>query len=231
MCADLATKLPVAIAEGDVNGDDIYSDRLLQGIRLKWVDKIWTMDGAPARELDCFLVTGTGFALQRWVDGLPEVILREPGRPLPNVDELNEQIPRAEWPIGKFSNEPERPWKIVAFAHFVRTTDAGRFTHINSTFGTRICVRSIRERIRDMAVLRGTPVSPIVTLTSAPMRSKKFPGRFRPELEVIEWRDLGGNQQAQIEAPETGSGGATERIGKPVAEPTPAQEMNDAIPF
>jgi len=214
MCADLATKLPVAIAEGDVNGDDIYSDRLLQGIRLKWVDKIWTMDGAPARELDCFLVTGTGFALQRWVDGLPEVILREPGRPL-----------------RKFSNEPERPWKIVAFAHFVRTTDAGRFTHINSTFGTRICVRSIRERIRDMAVLRGTPVSPIVTLTSAPMRSKKFPGRFRPELEVIEWRDLGGNQQAQIEAPETGSGGATERIGKPVAEPTPAQEMNDAIPF
>src|SRR5262249_32488318 len=103
-------------------------------------------------------VTGTGFAVQRFVDGLPEVILKEPGKSLPDPDDLNAAIPKDEWPIGKFSGHPEGPWKTVAFMYLLRIHDAAVFTHVNSTWGTRMCVRSIRERMRNMSVLRGASV-------------------------------------------------------------------------
>jgi hypothetical protein len=227
MCAE-STKLPVFFFGGD-DGDDEFDDRLIQGGRGKWVDKVWTLDGVPPGEKDGFLPTGSGFVLQRWVDGTPEVILKEPGKKLPDPKSLNAKIPQEEWPLNKFTGQPEPPWKVVAFAYLLREHDAARFTHINSTWGTRICVHSIRERIRDMGALRGTPVLPIVRLTSAPMVSKKFPGRFRPEFEVIEWRNLGGNQQAQIEAPKLAPT-LSEQVGTSVQEPTTEELFNDAIP-
>jgi hypothetical protein len=221
MCAD-QTGLPVIFGDDD----DDYSDRLLQGGRAKWVEKVWTLDGVPPREKDRFLVTGTGSALQMWVDGQPEVITKERGKSLPDPDDLNAAIPREQWPIGKFSGEPEGPWKTVAFAYLLRLRDAARFTHINSTYGTRACVRSIRDRMRDMGALRGASVFPIVQLTSAPMPSKKFPGRFRPEFEPIEWRQIGSNQPAQIESPKQ-----AEQIGKPVEPVTMKEVLNDEIGF
>jgi hypothetical protein len=224
MCADTA-RVPVIFG----NDDDEFSDRLLQGGRAKRVDKVWTLDSVPPRDEDRFLVTGSGYALQSWRDGLPLVILKEPGKPLPNPDELNAAIPKEQWPIGKFSGEPEGPWKLVAFAYLLRKRDAAVFTHINSTWGTRICVRSIRERMRNMGVFRGASVFPIVQLTSAPMPSKKFPGRFRPELEIVEWRQGGGKQPAQVEPPK--QGGKPEQIGKPAEPVTTKEELNDEIPW
>jgi hypothetical protein len=224
MCPDTA-RVPVIFGD---DGDD-YSDRLLQGSRAKWVDKVWTMDGVPPRDEDRFLVVGTGYALQRWVDGLPEVIVKEPGKSLPDPDDLNAAIPKEQWPIGKFSGEPEGPWKMVAYAYLLRLHDAARFTHINSTWGTIICVRSIRERMRDMRRLRGASVYPVVRLTSVPKPSKKFPGQFRPELEVLGWQDLGDNQPAQIEPPK--QGGSAEQIGKPVEPVTTKEVLNDEIPW
>jgi hypothetical protein len=97
--------LPTVFNDDD---DEDYGDRLLQGGRAKWVNKQWTLDGNPPREEDRFLVTGTGFALQRWVDGLPDIITKEPGKSLPSPDDLNDAIPQKEWPIGKFSGKPER---------------------------------------------------------------------------------------------------------------------------
>jgi hypothetical protein len=226
MCAENTTKLPVIFGDDD----DDYSGRLLQGGRAKWVDKVWTLDGAPPRDEDRFLVVGTGFALQSWVDGLPEVIMKEPGKSLPDPDDLNATIPKDQWPIGKYSGKPEGPWKIVAFAYLLRRHDAARFTHINGTWGTRKCVSSIRERMRDMRRLRGVSVYPIVRLTSVPMSSKKFPGRFRPELEVLDWRQIDGNQPAQIEPPKQ-SPTPSEQIGKPVEPVTLKEELNDAIPW
>ena len=226
MCADTA-RVPVIFGDDD---DDDYSDRLLQGGRAKWVDKVWTLNGVPPREDDRFLVTGTGFVLQSWKDGLPEVILKEPGKSLPDPDDLNAAIPKEQWPIGKFSGEPEGPWKLVAFAYLLRKRDAAVFTHINSTWGTRICVRSIRDRMRDMGRLRGVSVYPIVRLTSAPMPSKKFPGRFRPEFEIVEWRQIGGNPPAQIENPKQ-SPTPSEQIGKPAEPVTLEAELSDKIPY
>jgi hypothetical protein len=114
--------------------------------------------------------------------------------------------------------------------YLLRLHDAARFTHINSTWGTKVCVRSIRERMRDMSGLRGASVFPIIRLTSAPMPSTKFPGRFRPELEVEEWRLIGGNQTMQIEHQKEAKPTMPE-IGKPVAPVTMKEVLNDEIGF
>jgi hypothetical protein len=205
--------------------DDNYSDRLLKGGRAKWVDQVWTLDGTAPRGEDRFLVTGSGYALQRWLNGLPEVILKEPGRSLPNPDDLNAEIPKDQWPANKFTGQPELPWKTIGFVYLLRIHDAAVFTHINATWGTRVCVRSIRERMRNMCILRGASVFPVVKLTSAPIPSKKFPGRFRPELECIEWRQLGGDKPVQIEPPKPAE------IGKPVEPVTTKEELDDEIPW
>jgi hypothetical protein len=76
-----------------------------------------------------------------------------------------------------------------------------------------------------MTILNGgAAVLPIVKPTSAPMASKKYPGRFRPELEIVGWRDLSG-KPVLIEAPKLAE------IGKPVTEPTTAEKLNDQIGF
>src|SRR6516165_2749439 len=95
---------------GFYDGDEDCSTRLLKGGRAKWADKVWTMGGSPLREDDRWLVTGAGFALQRFENGQPEVILKEPGKPLPDPDLLNEQLCQGQWPINKFTNLPEPPW-------------------------------------------------------------------------------------------------------------------------
>jgi hypothetical protein len=223
MCAD-TTRLP-AIFDTE---DDEYSNRLLRGGRAKWVDKVWTLDGVAPGKQDEFLLDGTGYALQRWVDGLPVIILKEPGKSLPNPDDLNADIPMKDWPIGKFTGQPEPPWKLVAFAYLLRLPSLAEYTHINSTWGTRICIRELRQSIRNMCRWRGPNAVPIVRLTSVIMPSKKYPGRFRPELEIVKWH-LIGDQPAQIESPKPrGSGGQT---GKPAEPVTIQEELNDVIPF
>jgi hypothetical protein len=211
--------LPVLFGNDD-GGE--YSGQLIRGSRLKFVDKIWSAaDGTPLGEDDTFLAVGTGTALQRWTDGLPEVITE---RPLPDVDALNDAIPKEQWPVGKFSNQPEAPWHYVWFAYLVRPHDATTLTFINNTAGARIAVQRLKERIATMSALRGSQVLPLVRLGSATMTTS-FGPKARPDFIVQDWRSFGGNQPAQI-APPTAS-----TIGKPVAEPTTAEEVGDSVPF
>jgi hypothetical protein len=222
MCAD-QTGLPIVFVDDD--GD--YSGQLIRGARLKFVDKVWTAtDGTPIHEIDRFLVAGTGHALQRWVDGVPEVIAE---KPLPDVDELNAAIPKTEWPIGKFSGQPEPPWKHVWYEYLVRVKDGALFTHINSTSGAKVAYARLKERIKTMSLLRGVSVLPIVKLSWAMMHSS-FGPRPRPDFVIDEWRDLGGNQPAQIEPPKQ-SPTPSEQIGKPVPPVTTSEALDDEIPF
>jgi hypothetical protein len=223
MCSETTSKLP-AIFDDDDDGN--YSRRLIKGTRLKFVDKIWTAtDGTPLHENDQFLVAGTGHALQRWVDGLPEVITE---RPLPDVEELNASVPKEEWPIGKFSNQPEPPWQHVFYVYLVRTTgDGALFTYINGTSGTRVAYTRLKERIKTMSLLRSLSVLPIIKLSWATMNSA-FGPRPRPDFTIVEWRDVGGNQPAQIEPPKRSP---SEQIGKPVKTVATNEPLEDEIPF
>ena len=108
-----------------------------------------------------------------------------------------------------------------------RTSHIGNFTRHASSAPRDGCAAVAAAQ---GSALRGASVYPIVRPTSAPMPSKKFPGRFRPELEVLEWRQLGGNQPAQIEPPKGGSDTTTKQIGRRVVPVTVEEELDDEIP-
>ena len=191
------------------------NERLLQGTQIKWDNKVWTP--AP-REGDTFLVTEADFALQMFdQNGKPKVIRRKPGESLPDPDQLNDEIGQENWRSNKFTGAPEAPWRVVGYVYLLRLRDGAQFTLVNSTWGCRKCVLEIRERVKNMTRLQGTPVLPVVKLASAELPLTKFPGKFRPELEIVSWRQADTN--APVEPP------------KLVAPKTAAAELEDEIPF
>src|SRR5262245_44208648 len=86
-------------------------DRIIIGTRLQYNDTRggWSRYDTKARmpESRKYLGLCTRRANQRWIEHRPEIVAEVPGGPpLPDVDELNAQIPQDQWVIG-LSGEPE----------------------------------------------------------------------------------------------------------------------------
>jgi len=214
-------KLP-AVQFDDEEG---YDDRLIKGEIAKCVDARWSVrDGTDLKDAERFLVAGTTQALQRFVDNVPEFVLKEPGKPLPDVDELNEQIPQDEWEEG-LDGKPRPPWQRVYVVYLIRLHDASMLTFISGTSGARIAYNKLTSQVYNMGVLRGANVAPIVKLSSKPMKTK-FGTKMRPDFEVVDFPEIGGNGRSvpQIESAKGG-------IGKPVKQAAVEEELNDEIPW
>jgi len=166
--------------------------RVIQGVILKCIDGRWT-DGDSLTPPTEMLVIGITRALQCWGRDrdLLDVILEQPGKTLPDADELNEQIPASEWPPG-LDGKPRRPWSLNWIAYLLDPATASTYTFINSTTGARVAVERLEDRIKWMRTLRGANVAPIVKLDSRPMKTK-MGVKQRPEFTVLEWRDLSGD--------------------------------------
>src|SRR6516165_433511 len=210
------------------DGDDGYDDQAIKGPIVKCVDARWSVrDGTELKDGEPLLCFGTTQGNQRFIDNVSELILKQPGKPLPDVDELNEQIPTDEWEEG-LNGEPRPPWQRVHVVYLIRLHDASILTFISGTAGARITYNALTSKVYNMKVLRGTSVAPIVQLSSKPMKTK-FGTKMRPDFEVVEFREIGGGGGSvpRIES----SSGTAEQIGKPVKPPTTEEELNDGIPF
>jgi hypothetical protein len=232
--------------------------RLLQGAKAKCVDGRWSADGLPLP--DALLVIGTTHGLQCWKDDelLDEIDERD--GPLPDVDTLNDQIPREEWSVG-LNGEPEPPWRIVYVVYLIDLETAEPYTFINSTWGARIAYERLTDKLELMTRLRGAGVTTLVKPDSRRMKTK-FGTKLRPEFTILEWRDLGEREKQPAQLPPTK--GVAERpaaetkkkatsdepdsrsnpsaaaattqkknpgaVGKPVKPVTPEEEFNDQIP-
>jgi hypothetical protein len=192
---------------------------MIKGAILKCVDGTWSAkDGSEINTAMKFLCIGTRQALQRWQDASPiEVIAKEAGKSLPDVNELNARIPQDEWETG-LDGRPRPPWTRAWFADFIRESDAAAYTFVNSTFGARIAVERLDDKVFRMRMLMGADVVPIITLGSAPMKTQ-FGTKLRPEFNVTAWRELN-----RIEPPKP-----VQQIGK--QESTTEEVFDDAIPF
>ena len=231
------------------------SCRLIRGVIAKCIDGRWAdADGLPMPER--LLVVGTTRALQCWREQKPiDTLIEEPGEPLPNVDELNEQIPHNEWEPG-LDGRPRPPWQLNWVAYLVNPGTADCYTYINSTVGARIAVERLNDKLELMRRMRGADVTPIVALDSRPMKTN-FGQKLRPEFRVLEWIDMAPPPPAithqavlQLEqhkaaprepkpaaeppstkAEKTENSKKTTKVGKPVEPVSVAEEMNDEIPF
>jgi hypothetical protein len=213
------------IPGGDGFDDTDAGDRLIQGVIVRCVDGHWSLkDETPIPADTRFIVLGTTTALQHWQDQKPiETIIKKFGEPLPDVTELNDQIPQDEWEEG-LDGEPRPPWVKQFVVYLLNPKDASIVTYLNSTVGAAIAVDRLRDRVRWMRALRGGQVHPVVTLDSKPMKTK-FGQKMRPEFTIIEWRDIA----ALKAAPATPA--LEHNVGKPVTPPSTKEEMNDEMPF
>jgi hypothetical protein len=214
------------------DGDDGYDDQPIKGPILKCVDGRWSVrDGTDLKDGEPFLCRGTAVGNQRFIDNVSELILKQPGQPLDDPEDLNREIPKDEWEEG-LDGKPRPPWQRVYLVYLIRKHDASDMTFINGTSGARIAFNKLTSQIHNKRVLWGVDVAPIVKLSSKPMRTG-FGTKMRPDFEIIEFREIrgGGGSAPQIEPPKGGSGGAAEQIGKPVKPVTIEEELNDSLPF
>jgi hypothetical protein len=224
MQSEETTEKQVTVIDGDGYDDSEVDSRLIQGEILRCVDGRWSLKDDTALPPNMRLVAvATAEALQHWQDQKPiETIVKQPGQPLPNVDELNAAIPEKQWEEG-LDGSPRPPWVKQQVVYLINPADASIYTYINSTTGAQIAVRHLKDRVRMMRALRGSKVVPIVELNSKVMKTR-FGQKARPEFVVHDWRELSG-LQAPSAVP------AIEHVGKPVAPVTVKDELNDDIPF
>jgi hypothetical protein len=92
------------------------------------------------------LVLATGEVAQQWDrdNNLVDAILARPGEPLPDVEALNEAIPRSEW--RDFNGQPQGPWQHSRIVYLLDPHLAGLYTFISATIGARIAWSRLRER-------------------------------------------------------------------------------------
>jgi hypothetical protein len=192
--------------------------KLIHGSILRFNNGTWgDATGTPPPEP--LIAVGTTRAVQCWQGGKPtDAMVEEPGvTALPDVDELNAQIPQEEWETG-LDGKPRAPWVLQHVAYLLHAPTAEAYTFLNGTWGARIAVERLADRIANMRRLRGTGVLPVVKLESRPMKTK-FGTKQRPEFAIVEWIDgFGGGEVKAIEH-------------KPVKAPTASEELNDEIPW
>jgi len=158
---------------------------LLRGVHARWTDaKKWhDRDGLPIPSP--LLVIGSETAVQKWKDGVPEVITT---KPLPDPEELNSKIPVSDWEIG-IDGKPRPPWAIVFALYLVDWRMTGQiYTALNSTTGWRMAFEALQEQVAVKRMLHGgARLLPIVDLQSRPFPTN-FGDRMRPHLQVVDWK-------------------------------------------
>jgi hypothetical protein len=217
------------LSASDFDGADYGQP--IKGTILKCIDGRWSAkDSTTLRDGEQFLILSTISMLQHWADGLPsETILKKPGQPFPDVDELNNQIPQETWEKG-LDGKPRPPGQRQWVVYLVRVSDDGSmFTFLNSTFGARLAVQKLAGQVIAMRTLSGARVLPLVTLAAKPMKTK-FGEKMRPHFEIVDWREFGrdGEPAPQIHHKPSGS---AEQIGKPVEPVAIKKELSDEMPF
>ena len=175
--------------DDDGYSGSLTSGRLIKGQLLRWNEtQGWVdRDGLPPPEI--VLAIATAEALQCWKGKRPVETIT--ARPLPDVTALNEAVPKSEWELD-LTGKPKGPWVHQVIVYLIDPTSGGFFTYLNSTIGAHIAVEQLREKVITMRALRGARVVPVVKLSHRPMKTA-FGMKHRPEFEVVDWKQRGGD--------------------------------------
>jgi hypothetical protein len=202
---------------------------IIQGILAKFTNEAtWTTrdgDELPALEL---VAVNVGRVVQKWSeDGQPvETIILEPHQKFPDIEEMNEKIPRTEWVEGP-DGQMRGPWQAQHILYLLDPTTMNKYTYPTGTAGGRIAIRELHNKIMWMRRLRGQTVYPVIVLSSAFMKTR-FGGRQRPHFQIVRWVRLGGegDEVKALPLPQP-----PPRSDLPVVEePSLREELNDDIP-
>ena len=183
--------------------------------------------------------------VQKWKDQLPvETIILEAGQKFPNVEEMNEAVPRGEWVEGP-DGRPRGPWQAQYIVYLLNIETMDRYSYPTGTVGGGIAVRELVDKTVWMRRLRGESVHPVVTLSDCFMNTR-FGGRQRPSFLIKRWIHLGGgSEEKTLPAPSSliehvekelkpaeakKPSKVTKISPRTVSEPTLAEILNDDLP-
>jgi hypothetical protein len=196
---------------------------LIQGTLVKFTNTAqWvTRDDdeiSPDLELICVDLQRV---VQKWEDGQPvETKILGPGENFPDIEAMNEAVPRDEWVEGP-DGQLRGPWQAQHLVYLLDPSTMEKFTFATGTVGGRIAVRELVDKTVWMRRTRGPNVFPVVTLGDTFMKTR-FGGRQRPHFKITKWTRLGGEGEGDVQA---------------LPPPTPAplvpslsEEMNDDLP-
>jgi hypothetical protein len=190
----------------------------------KFNDGEWLTGGVPSDPKRRILAVHVEVFVRRWRDKRAEDIR---DKPLPDVDDLNASVPRAEWELD-LNSQPREPYKLTYRVDFL-DLDSGEHTNfISDTKGAKVAFGRLKDQVSWMRKMRGRAVVPQVQLSSAPFKTQ-FGMRKRPAFEVTAWFDLGGGAPAAVQAQAPKA--LPPVAPAPVKEPSINEEMSDSIPF
>jgi hypothetical protein len=215
---DKTTNVPAVVDDGFNKSNQ--EDRLIRGIIVRCVDGLWKdSDNNPIPSESRWVAWAASECLRQWKNKLPvKTLVKKPGIPLPDLDELNTEIPQREWETG-IDGKPRPPWVRQRIVYLLNTESGAELTFISGTTGAAIATEALRNKTANMRMLRGARVMPIVTLSNKLMQTN-FGSRLRPEFQIEEWRELGAPSPAI----------ANTEVGKKIAPPSLREEMNDEVP-
>jgi hypothetical protein len=186
--------LPAPIP-GDGWGDAATeaSNRMIRGQLLTFSDWRWYAGETVVEEKKQLVALETVAAWVKWKDGKPlwdQMILREPGRRLPDRDEIGD-LDQSLWETDG-RGERRDPWQNTRFVHLECPRTAEPFTFSTSTYGGRDAVSMLGEQIIRMRA-RYPNAKPVIETGAAQMNTKH--GRkSKPVLKVVGWTGIGGNE-------------------------------------
>jgi hypothetical protein len=193
------------------------ANRNLLGSVTTWTDTGgWKANGMALPSP--LLVIGYQMVVRRWKDNRPIDITTYP---LPDVEQLNSQIPVNEWEKGR-DGEPRPPYALT-YKFYFASMNGALFTYANSTFGCKLCYDALEESVTVRRLLQGVEVWPIVLPSQCPWHNQKYGDILRPHLEIIDWRELPGAGASSVR-PLTGPTPAAAAI-------PPAQTKQDDPPW
>jgi hypothetical protein len=245
--SDLVKKDPTSIDnfagwEDGVEGDDRPQGAgIVQGTLAKFSNEAaWITRDGDELPADLELVAvDVARVVQRWQDQAPaETIVLEPHQKFPDIEEMNQKVPRKEWVEGP-DGQPRGPWQAQHILYLLDPKTMDKYTFATGTTGGKIAIRELRDKLVWMRRLRGPNVYPVITLADKFMNTR-FGGRQRPHFVIKRWVSLGaeGGQVEALPSPSPPPKPADESVPqttsdlplKEIKEPSLAEEMEDEIP-
>jgi hypothetical protein len=168
------------------------------------------------------IVTGIVRAVLKWPLGKnerPETTVIPPGQPFPDIEAMNNAVPRDQWRQGPAG--PQGPYQAQRAITMIEPLSMDEFTFTTSTIGGSIGVADLVHKVNTMRRYRGA-VSPVITLGDAPMRTR-YGERRRPSFRIVDWIRMGGDEPQQAALPAPPPSG-TDSNAAPVIEATPVKE-------
>jgi hypothetical protein len=219
--SDSHTQMTVPSNDGWSDAAAEAGERQIRGRLLKFADWTWTA-GKENEEIEDgtrLVAMATAAMWQRWEDSKPvETRIREPGRRLPERDELG-YLDENKWEPGP-SGDPQDPWRNTRLVYLIDPQTAEAFTFSTSSWGGRGAVNDLGDTIQRMRTVHADAV-PIVELRSAEMPTR-YGRKSKPVFKIVGWKSASGEGPAPVERQITAQEAKRE---------VDRREMDDEIPF